>query len=44
MDGYDGGMFLTLLSLLSVEPAQPPHRFVFLGVGRFAQYADLASL
>ena len=44
MDGYDGRMFLTLLSLLSVEPAQPPHRFVFLGAGRFAQYADLASL
>ncbi len=27
MDGYDGGMILTLLSLLSVEAAQPPHRF-----------------
>ncbi|MDQ3126771.1 MAG: hypothetical protein M3Q74_14335 [Pseudomonadota bacterium] len=37
-------MFLTLLSLLAIEPAQPPHRFVFLGAGRFAQYADLASL
>jgi hypothetical protein len=37
-------MFLTLLSLLTAEPAQPPHRFVFLGAGRFAQYADLASL
>ena len=37
-------MFLTLLSLLSVEPAQTPHRFVFLGAGRFAQYADMASL
>ena len=44
MDGYDGRMFLTLLSLLSAEPAQPPHRFVFLGAGRFAQYVDLASL
>lgn len=44
MDGYDGGMILTLLSLLAAEPAQPPHRFVFLGAGRFAQYADLASL
>jgi len=44
MDGYDGRMFLTLLSLLSAEPAQPPHRFVFLGAGRFAQYADMASL
>ena len=44
MDGYDGRMFLTLLSLLSAEPAQPPHRFVFLGTGRFAQYADMASL
>ncbi|TPW00897.1 MAG: hypothetical protein FD125_2883, partial [bacterium] len=38
MDGYDGRMFLTLLSLLSVELAQTPHRFVFLGAGRFAQY------
>ena len=37
-------MFLTLLSLLAAEPAQTPHRFVFLGAGRFAQYADLASL
>lgn len=37
-------MFLTLLSLLAAEPAQTPHRFVFLGTGRFAQYADLASL
>ena len=37
-------MFLTLFSLLAVEPAQPPHRFVFLGAGRFAQYADMASL
>lgn len=37
-------MFLTLLSLLSAQPAQPPHRFVFLGADRFAHYADLASL
>lgn len=37
-------MFLTLLSLLVAEPPQVPHRFVFLGAGRFAQYADLASL
>ena len=44
MDGYDGRMFLTLLSLLVAQPAQTPHRFVFLGAGRFAQYADMASL
>ena len=37
-------MFLTLLSLLSAQPAQPPHRFVFLDADRFAHYADLASL
>lgn len=38
-------MILSLLSLLSAEPAQDgPHRFVFLGAGRFAQYADMASL
>ncbi|GLS00667.1 hypothetical protein GCM10007859_06750 [Brevundimonas denitrificans] len=37
-------MLLTLLSLLSAGPAQPPHRFVFLGAGRFAQFADMASL
>lgn len=38
-------MILTLLSLLSAEPVQDgPHRFVFLGAGRFAQYADMASL
>ena len=44
MDGYDGGMILSLLLLLSLEPAQPPHRFVYLGADRFAHYADLASL
>ena len=37
-------MFLTLLSLLVAEPAQTPHRFVFLGADRFAHYADMASL
>jgi len=38
-------MILTLLSLLLAEPAQTePHRFIFLGAGRFAQYADMASL
>ena len=37
-------MFLTLLSLLVAGPAQPPHRFVFLGADRFAHYADMASL
>ena len=37
-------MLLTLVSLLSAQPAQPPHRFVFLGADRFAHYADLASL
>ena len=37
-------MILTLLSLLTVPEPESPHRFVFLGAGRFAQYADLASL
>ncbi|GAA0647517.1 hypothetical protein [Brevundimonas lenta] len=38
-------MILAALSLLLTDPAQAePHRFVFLGAGRFAQYADLASL
>lgn len=37
-------MILTLLALLSAGPAQPPHRFVFLGADRFAHYADMASL
>ena len=37
-------MILTLLSLLAAGPGEPPHRFVFLGAGRFAQYADMASL
>lgn len=37
-------MILTLLALLAVGPDEAPHRFVFLGAGRFAQYADLASL
>lgn len=36
-------MILTLLSLLIAQPPEP-HRFVYLGAGRFAQYADLASL
>ena len=38
-------MILTLIALLAAQPAQDgPHRFVFLGAGRFAQYADMASL
>ena len=38
-------MILSLLLLLLADPAEDgPHRFVFLGAGRFAQYADLASL
>ncbi|MGV9008755.1 hypothetical protein [Brevundimonas sp.] len=37
-------MILSLLSLLTLSEPEGPHRFVFLGAGRFAQYADLASL
>ncbi len=37
-------MILSLLSLLTFSEPEGPHRFVFLGAGRFAQYADLASL
>ncbi|KQW83169.1 hypothetical protein [Brevundimonas sp. Root1279] len=38
-------MILAALSLLLTQAAEPEqHRFVFLGAGRFAQYADLASL
>jgi len=36
-------MILTALALLLSPPAEP-HRFVYLGSGRYAQYADLASL
>lgn len=37
-------MILAALFLLLSQPQAEPHRFVFLGAGRFAQYADLASL
>lgn len=37
-------MILAALSLLLTVPEPEAHRFVFLGAGRFAQYADLASL
>lgn len=37
-------MILSLLSLLILPEPERPHRFVFLGAGRFAQYADLATL
>lgn len=38
-------MLLILLLLLTAPPLQAePHRFVYLGSGRYAQYADLASL
>lgn len=36
-------MLIAALTLLLATPHEP-HRFVFLGSGRFAQYADLASL
>lgn len=37
-------MLLAALSLLLTAPQPDAHRFVYLGAGRFAQYADLASL
>lgn len=37
-------MLLAAISLLLTAPEPDAHRFVFLGAGRFAQYADLASL
>ena len=37
-------MFLTALALLLSPPPEEPHRFVYLGAGRFAQYADLSTL
>lgn len=38
-------MILAALSLMLSQAAESEaHRFVFLGAGRFAQYADLASL
>lgn len=37
-------MFLSLLSLLILPEPEGSHRFVFLGAGRFAQYADLTTL
>lgn len=36
-------MLLTTLALLLSPPAEP-HRFVYLGSGRYAQYADMATL
>jgi hypothetical protein len=36
-------MILTALTLMLSPPAEP-HRFVYLGSGRYAQYADMASL
>ncbi|CAN7387646.1 hypothetical protein [Brevundimonas sp. LjRoot202] len=36
-------MILAALALLMSPPAEP-HRFVYLGSGRYAQYADLTSL
>lgn len=36
-------MILTALALL-LSPPLEPHRFVYLGSGRYARYADLASL
>ena len=36
-------MILTALALL-LSPPPEPHRFVYLGSGRYAPYADLASL
>lgn len=38
-------MILTAaLALLLSPPAEAPHRFVYLGAGRFARYADLSTL
>lgn len=38
-------MILTAaLALLLSPPGEAPHRFVYLGAGRYARYADLASL